>query len=207
ALERVDAEMRAALDGDEVGEWQRVADVRYRGQNWSIPVDFPDGMPLAEVVERFEAEHELLYGTRLEPGSPVDVRALRLVALGPERGAFALDHASVYEPATATRLAYFDGELLDVPVRSRASLVGDPQSGPLLVDEYDTTVVVPPGWSVALDEATGALLLEFLTSKVPDTAVHAAPIAVRLVANALETAADEMATTVFRTAHSAVVRD
>src|SRR5213076_1300808 len=66
-------------------------------------------------------------------------------------------------PAAATRLAYFDGELLDVPVRSRASLVEGPQSGPLLVDEYDTTVVVPPGWSVALDEATGAILLEFLT--------------------------------------------
>src|SRR5207248_4770595 len=188
-LRRLDAEMRAALDGDDVVEWQRVADVRYRGQNWSVPVELPDEIDaasLAALVERFEAEHERLYGTRLEPGSPVDVRALRLVALGPERGAFALDHASVYEPATATRLAYFDRELLDVPVRSRASLVGDPQSGPLLVDEYDTTVVVPPGWSVALDEATGALLLEFLTSKVPDTAVHAAPIAVRLVANALE---------------------
>ncbi len=36
---------------------------------------------------------------------------------------------------------------------------------------------------------------------------HEAPILVRLVANALETAADEMATTIFRTAHSAVVRD
>src|SRR5205823_36699 len=209
-LRRLDAEMRAALDGDDVVEWQRVADVRYRGQNWSVPVELTgeiDEVSLAALVERFEAEHERLYGTRLEPGSPVDVRALRVVALGPERGAFALDHASGHEPAAATRLAYFDGELLDVPVRSRASLAGAPQSGPLLVDEYDTTVVVPPGCSVALDEATGALLLEFLTSKVSDTAVHAAPIAVRLVANALETAAEEMATTVFRTAHSAVVRD
>ena len=39
--------------------------------------------------------------------------------------------------------------------------------------------------------------------------VHVASLemARRLVANALETAADEMATTIFRTAHSAVVRD
>src|SRR5438105_2185183 len=208
-LWRLDAEMRMALDGDDVVEWQRVADVRYRGQNGSVPVELPGGIDaasLAALVERFEAEHERLYGTRLEPGSPVDVRALRLVALGTERGAFALDHASGHEPVTATRLAYFDGELLDVPVRSRASLVGDSQSGPLLVDEYDTTVVVPPGWSVGLDEATGALLLRCLTPKVSDTG-YKAPIAVRLVANALETAADEMATTVFRTAHSAVVRD
>ena len=208
-LRRLDAEMRVALDGDDVVEWQRTADVRYRGQNWSVPVELPgelDEASLAALVERFEAEHERLYGTRLEPGSPVDVRALRLVALGPERDIFALDQEAL-EHTETTRPAYFDGKLVDVPVRSRASLVGEAQLGPLLVDEYDTTVVVPPGWSVALDGATGALLLECLTSEVSDTALHAAPIAVRLVANALETAADEMATTVFRTAHSAVVRD
>jgi N-methylhydantoinase B len=39
------------------------------------------------------------------------------------------------------------------------------------------------------------------------TAAHDDAIAVRIVANALATLADEMATTVFRTAHSAVVRD
>jgi N-methylhydantoinase A/oxoprolinase/acetone carboxylase beta subunit len=35
-----------------------------------------------------------------------------------------------------------------------------PEPGPLLVDEYDTTVVVPPGWSVRRDAATGTLALE-----------------------------------------------
>jgi N-methylhydantoinase B len=94
-----------------------------------------------------------------------------------------------------------------VPVCTRAALAGEARPGPLLVDEYDTTVVVPPGWTVALDAATGALLLEDVTAERARVDEHAAPIAVRLVANALETAADEMATTVFRTAHSAVVRD
>ena len=36
----------------------------------------------------------------------------------------------------------------EVPVRSRASVGAEPEPGPLLVDEYDTTVVVPDGWSV-----------------------------------------------------------
>ena len=44
-LERLDAEMRAALT-ESIGdagpvEWQRLADVRYRGQNWSLTIDFP----------------------------------------------------------------------------------------------------------------------------------------------------------------------
>src|SRR5437764_5288653 len=165
--------MREALDADDVVEWQRTADVRYRGQNWSVPIDFPDGMPLGELVGRFEAEHERLYGTRLDHGSPVDVRALRLVALGPERPPFALD-APAYEPTAATRLASFDGELVEVAVRSRASLAGEPQPGPLLVDEYDTTVVAPPGWTVALDRATGALTLRCQTAAMSKPDAHAA---------------------------------
>jgi N-methylhydantoinase A/oxoprolinase/acetone carboxylase beta subunit len=33
------------------------------------------------------------------------------------------------------------------------------ESGPLLVDEYDTTVVVPPGWGVRRHAKTGTLVL------------------------------------------------
>jgi 5-oxoprolinase (ATP-hydrolysing)/N-methylhydantoinase A len=211
-LRALDAEMRAALDGTDVVELQRIADVRYRGQNWSIPVELPgeiDAASLAALVERFEAEHERLYGTRLEAGSPVDVRALRLVALGPERGTFSLVQEARRTPAGGTRRADFGsghGEL-EVPVCERSDLGAAPVAGPLLVDEYDTTVVVPPGWSVALDPSTGALVLEHVTVETRGSAEHGEPIAVRLVANALETAADEMATTIFRTAHSAVVRD
>jgi 5-oxoprolinase (ATP-hydrolysing)/N-methylhydantoinase A len=199
-LRRLDAEMRRPAD-----DWQRVADVRYRGQSWSVPIDFPgeiDAAAVAGLVERFEAEHETLYGTRLETGSPVDIRALRLVSLGPEQPQVPLSAPS--REASGTRRADFGDGPVDVPVRSRDSLA-EPADGPLLVDEYDTTVVVPPGWVVRLD-ASGALVLDHVAVEVK-TAAHDDAIAVRIVGNALATLADEMATTVFRTAHSAVVRD
>ena len=205
-LERLEQELRVALQGDDVVEWRRSADLRYRGQSWSVAVDYPEGMALAELADRFEAEHERLYGTRLEQGSPVEVRALRLVALGSESGGFALTGAPEREPLAPTRRAWLDREPRDVPVCTRSALT-EVRDGPLLVDEYDTTVVVPPGWSAALDAATGALVLRAESIETPARDEQAAPVAVRLVANALETAADEMATTVFRTAHSAVVRD
>jgi 5-oxoprolinase (ATP-hydrolysing)/N-methylhydantoinase A len=206
-LRRLEQEMRAALATGEDVAWQRTADMRYRGQNWSIPVEWPEDVPLAELVHRFEHEHERLYGTRLDEGSPVEARALRLVAVGAETHAFSLAHEWEGPAEGATRAADFGPEhgTLEVPVRGRSSITTEPVSGPLLVDEYDTTVVVPPGWMVALDPGTGALVLT--AAAVTTTSVHEAPIAVRLVANALETAADEMATTIFRTAHSAVVRD
>jgi N-methylhydantoinase B/oxoprolinase/acetone carboxylase alpha subunit len=213
-LRGYEAEMRAAIATGEEVEWQRVADVRYRGQNWSIPVEWPgeiDAPSLAALVERFEDAHERLYGTRLEPGSPVDVRALRVIALGPEQHSFSLAHDREPPPEGAVRAADFGPRhgTLEVPVRGRDSITAEPVAGPLLIDEYDTTVVVPPGWAVALDPGTGALVLTSVAAEPAraDAAGHEAPIAVRLVANALETAADEMATTIFRTAHSAVVRD
>jgi N-methylhydantoinase B/oxoprolinase/acetone carboxylase alpha subunit len=200
ALRRLDAEMRRDAD-----DWQRVADVRYRGQSWSVPIDFPgeiDEESVAALVERFEAEHETLYGTRLEQGAPVDIRAVRLVSFGPERPAVPLSAPS--RESGGTRRADFGDGTVDVPLRSRDSLVQGAE-GPLLVDEYDTTIVVPPGWSARLD-ANGALVLDHV-EVAPAVGRHDDAIADRIVGNALATLADEMATTVFRTAHSAVVRD
>jgi 5-oxoprolinase (ATP-hydrolysing) len=204
-LRRLDAEMRRPCEG-----WERVADVRYRGQSWSVPIDFPGSFDTAEIdaasvaalVERFEAEHETLYGTRLEAGAPVDIRALRLVSLGPGQPPVPLS-APGKESGGVRRADFGDGEV-EVPVRSRGSLV-EPAEGPLLVDEYDTTVVVPPGWAVRLDPS-GALILDHV-AVARRTARHDDAIAARILGNALSTLADEMATTVFRTAHSAVVRD
>jgi hypothetical protein len=45
-------------------------------------------------------------------------------------------------------------------LRTRASFDEAPEPGPLLVDEYDTTVVVRPGWTVRRDPATQTLVLE-----------------------------------------------
>jgi len=56
--------------------------VRYGGQSWEIEVAFPAGDDLAALRARFEDEHERLYGVKDQAGSPVEIRALRLVALG-----------------------------------------------------------------------------------------------------------------------------
>ena len=205
-LRRLDAEMQT-----DAHEWQRVADVRYRGQSWSVRIDLPgelDEQALARLVDGFEAEHERLYGIRLEPGSPVDIRAVRRISFGPVPAVLTRPAGAVSPRGSAplTRSADFGDGLVEVPVRSRASLEHEPADGPLLVDEYDTTVVVPPGWSARLDSATGALVLDHI-AVAHERREHDPAIARQILANALETLADEMATTIFRTAHSSVVRD
>jgi 5-oxoprolinase (ATP-hydrolysing)/N-methylhydantoinase A len=200
-LRALDAEMR--LDGS---EWQRSADVRYRGQSWSLTLELSGEIDVASVedlVRRFEVEHERLYGTRLDAGSPIEIRALRRISLGSERPRVSFGGST--SRRAGTRLADFGEGPVTARVCGRDDLC-EPIAGPLLVDEYDTTVVVPPGWVARLDEASGALVLDQVRA-APTTARHDGEIAVRLVGNALATLADEMATAVFRTAHSAVVRD
>lgn len=219
-LGALDTAMRASLN-DRVGdaasiEWLRTADVRYRGQNWNVTIDWPgaiDGPSVDRLMERFEAEHERLYGTRLEAGSPIEIRALRLAAIGPPRGTLvSTSGPEAPLPAEGSRLADF-GALygaIEAPVCARASIGREPVEGPLLIDEYDTTVVVPPGWTVRV-HGNGALVLDqVLTATIQPRSgaeVESDTIVQQIVSNALATVADEMATTIFRTAHSAVVRD
>ncbi|HET8605439.1 MAG TPA: hydantoinase/oxoprolinase family protein [Gaiellaceae bacterium] len=152
-LDRVFDELRAGLDGV---EFVRSAELRYGGQTWEIEVDAGDPVDLEALVAAFENEHERLYGVRGEPGSPVEIRALRLAGLGPSSAVERLAVGGGFAPRETVR----ETALGTLPVRSRASVGEQPEPGPLLVDEYDTTVVVRPGWTARREPATETLVLE-----------------------------------------------
>lgn len=137
-------------------------DMRFRGQASEIriayaPTDSATGS-IPALIATFEKEHEQLYGHRSDPDNPVEVVAVRLVG---RTAAPEIDHlgeASVRKPAAlpdagkaATRQAYFGAAgLINVPVFSRLALTAH-LAGPLLIDEYDSTIVVPPGMWTKLD--------------------------------------------------------
>jgi N-methylhydantoinase A len=60
-----------------------------------------------------------------------------------------------------TRRAYYGRErgMLATPVLARADLGSVARPGPLLVDEYDATTLIPPGATARLD-AHGNILIE-----------------------------------------------
>jgi N-methylhydantoinase A len=168
------AEMRRGLEAAFPGtpaEWSATAELRYGGQSWEVEVPLPEaacddklqaGPDLRALRARFEDEHERLYGVRGQPGSPVELRAVRLAALGPVPATdrLAVETAVERRRPSTTRAVAFDGDPVETPVCDRSAVAVEPTPGPLLVDEYDTTVVVPPGWSVRRDEATASLILE-----------------------------------------------
>jgi N-methylhydantoinase A len=153
ALDAIFGELAASLEGIEL---VRSAELRYGGQTWEIEIEVGDPVDLRTAISAFEDEHERLYGIRGEDGSPIEIRALRLAAHGRSS---AVDRLSLVD-GFAVRSPMRETVLGELPVRTRASVGTSRDPGPMLIDEYDTTVVVRPGWTVRRDAATETLILE-----------------------------------------------
>ncbi|MBI4183897.1 MAG: hydantoinase/oxoprolinase family protein [Proteobacteria bacterium] len=140
-------------------ELRAYADVKYvsQGSSLTIPLArFPvDAKGLALLAEGFGDEHERTYGYRSDD-EPLQIVALRAIGRGvartsrvPERVAREGERVS----ALGERRAYFgQGQgWRKTPLMPRRALAGGRRNGPLIVEEYDTTTVVPPGWRASLD--------------------------------------------------------
>jgi N-methylhydantoinase A len=139
---------------------KRLADLRYTGQAFELTVP-AENADIAAIEAAFHAEHKRTYGHASE-GDPVDLINIRVIAsAAPEsKEGFAerLKDAQVASPAQGRRQAYFDGRPHDTPVISRAKLAKRRQ-GPLIVEEFDATCVVPPGAGAELD-AHGNIVID-----------------------------------------------
>jgi N-methylhydantoinase A len=124
---------------------QREVDLRYRGQTSSLRIPF-DGIDATAAA--FEAEHARTYGHH-DSRDRIEIVNLRLVATAAARRGETL-RPTLRNGAARSRPAYF-GQLVETPIVDRGDLAS-PRHGPLIVEEYDATTIVPPGWSARLDE-------------------------------------------------------
>jgi N-methylhydantoinase A len=134
----------------------RSAMARYVGQSSEIAVALPPGSA-ADVLRAlpglFAAEHERTYGFRAPPEEPVELVGLSVVARGvPERPRLPETIPPARSVVPQGRLAWFPGSgWLEVPVTGRADLAERGRTGPLIVQEYDATCLVPDGAKAAVD--------------------------------------------------------
>ncbi len=146
---------------------KRSAALHYKGQTYELTVPVPDGpidlAMVAHLEEAFGAEHERTYGHRAGPEEPVELVAIQVVGAGLRDGTGVPERvlSSRAEPAAgAPRRVYFGAEAgwIETPVLRRADLAPG-RSGPLIVEEYDATALVPPGARAVLDEG-GNIVVE-----------------------------------------------
>jgi N-methylhydantoinase A len=160
AYRELEAEAERALVAEGVSNdavaLSRFADIRYAGQAYELTLPVAAGPPdLGRIATDFSAEHHRTYG-HASADAPIDIVNVKLTARAAGNGDAPYDPLAglASEGDERTRRAYFGPEhrSLDVPVISRAALLdAPPREGPLIIEEYDATCVVPPGCRVTLD--------------------------------------------------------
>jgi N-methylhydantoinase A len=139
--------------GKERQVFQRAASARYVGQSSEIEVALPDGnISPAMIAALFAVEHEKTYGFRAPEGEPVELMGLSVMARGlPEQPRFPGRVQPFAQSVPTSRRAWFPGEgWVETPVTDRAGLTRM-VAGPLIVQEYDATCLVPKGTSAQVD--------------------------------------------------------
>jgi len=160
---------RAALLREGFAEEQhgflRTADLRYFGQAFEVRVPVPDGgfgvAAAVAVAERFHAEHRTLYGYDFaaDGSQQVEWVNLRVSGIGPIQRPEIRRHArgqtrQVSRP-DPPRPVCFDADegYIETAVRDRAELrPGEMVSGPVIIEEYGSTVPIHPGFKAEVDD-------------------------------------------------------
>jgi N-methylhydantoinase A len=154
---RAAADFEAQSGGRSPTAARRSVALRYQGQNYEQEVAVPAGElsadGLAAVFEDFARLYEGFYGYRLD-GIPIELVRLSVVATGDapvssrRLGADGHDDPTEVPP----RPVFFPGrDYVETRVVRRSALaVGTDLDGPVVVEEMDSTIVVPPGWSLTV---------------------------------------------------------
>ena len=142
---------------------QRLADLRYAGQAFELTVPVEGAGPLKpdQLATSFHEEHYRTYAHKAE-SEPVEMVSLRIIAKVQveEAGTLTPDINSREPGIPVSRPAYFglQGGIQDTPVIARTDLIGTETVGPVIIEEYDSTIVVPPTWSATLDTKNNVVL-------------------------------------------------
>jgi N-methylhydantoinase A len=135
------------------------ADVKYVGQTSPLSIRFP-GFPVTDAMvgglrATYGDLHQQTYGYRSDR-EPLQFVSLKVVGRGipkSSRVPARVSRAQESISKAGIRRAYFGAELgwLETRLMPRVALTAKPVDGPLIIEEYDTTTVVRPGWTARLD--------------------------------------------------------
>jgi len=146
--------------------FRRSAEMRYGGQFHEVEVELSGAgftaPQLEATVNEFHRQHEKLYTFRM-PWKAAEFLTFRLRATAP-RAPFHLRQIDEGGPDGAgaikrRRRCWFDGQEADTPVYDGARLLAGARfSGPAIIEETTTTVVVPGSFVCAVDQWKNYLL-------------------------------------------------
>ncbi len=139
------------------------ADIRFAGQDSELAIPFSGArLGLADLCAGFLAAYEKLF--QYTADDPLELVNLRAIGRGIRAGRLDLAVSARTRrarPGGGQRMVLFERAqgVLPVPVIDRDALAGSRLEGPLIIESLDTTIVAPPGATLAAD-AAGNLMME-----------------------------------------------
>jgi N-methylhydantoinase A len=139
----------------------RSADMRYRGEPYDVDVMLPRETPLEEVTpellrELFHTTHQKVYNF-MDREAAVRITNIRVRVSGQPQlpSPRELQPAAGEPTAVGRREMYYGGSWHSARVYDRAELrAGHQVVGPAIVEQLDTTTVVPPGFAARMDRCS-----------------------------------------------------
>ncbi|MCY7301776.1 MAG: hydantoinase/oxoprolinase family protein [Thermoleophilia bacterium] len=133
---------------------RRFIAMRYQGQNYeqevAVPTGTVDEAALAELYSGYGRLYEEFYGYRLD-GIPIELVRLSVVAMGEPPAFASLPTEEAEGEGPERRDVFFPGSgfvATDI-VRCDRLAPAETRLGPVIVESMDSTVVVPPGWTLS----------------------------------------------------------
>jgi N-methylhydantoinase A len=145
--------------GEDSIELEYTLDMRYRGQGYEVPVRVSRGSletgDVTTIRKAFDAEHLDRFG-HAAPEESVEIVSYRVTGRGQVPEVKLLEHVPTGVPLADarvdTRPVRFGDAVVETPVYARDRLdVGVTFTGPAIVDQEDTTVVILPHQPVEVD--------------------------------------------------------
>ncbi len=166
-----DLRRQYAADGIDDADVQlsRAGDLRYVGQGYELRIEFPDrpidAAVLTDVWRAFHERHEAEYG-HVFTDSPIEIVNIRMTGVGimPKIAAPTRQDGKSTDAAalrSGTCVFRVSGELrpFETTYYERDNLSSDASiTGPAIIVQTDTTIVVPPDWVATIETGENIIL-------------------------------------------------
>ena len=148
------------------------ADLRYVGQAYEVrvPVTVLDASlsetAVRNAIKSFHRAHDDRFGYEYEGRQPVEIVNIGATGFGlfprPQTAVEQRDGCTWPGALITVRRGVFRGlGECDLPVYARARApIGVPLEGPAVIEQYDATLVVEPGWCASLDEVGQIIVIQ-----------------------------------------------
>ena len=141
--------------------------MKYIGQTSELTITMPDQSFTIESINKIQEiymnEHDKTFGYRVD--EPMQLVNIRIIARGISSESRVPDKINSSNKINQSkndnkRKVYFGQNIgwINTNIVDRLFLNKKPHKGPIIIEEYDSTTIVPPNWNASLDSMNNIIL-------------------------------------------------